>query len=694
MTTIKKDILLLYDRPCEPVYVPKGDQNLSFNVPSTYLPDRYQPMAVDIFNRFNGENDNKINIKQINLPDLRIPMRLGRRDNFSLFIPFHRKIAGRLIDIFVGMKTYDDFLSVAAYSRDRLNPNMFIYCLSVAILHRPDTKNLTIPSLCEVFPDKYLDGAIFSRAREEANLIPAGSREPIEIPLNYTASDRDTEHRVAYFREDIGVNLHHWHWHLVYPFEASTTIVNKDRRGELFYFMHQQLMARYNVERLCNRLAVAERLVNLREQIPQGYFPKLDSLVASRQFPSRPPGLYLRDINREADNLQLNLSDMDTWRDRIFSSIQHGFVTNSQNQQIPLTEKDGIDILGNIIEASTISINPTYYGDLHNLGHVAIAYLHDPDHRYLESFGVMGDSATAMRDPLFYRWHAFINDIFMEHKNLLPPYKPEQLNFRGVEMVNVQIVTANQAVNNLVTFWNKSDVDLSRGLDFAPRGPLLARFTHLNHAPFSYRIQVNNRNRTPLLGTCRIFIGPKFDENGLPYTFRAQKSLMIEMDKFTVTLKNGINVIERQSNDSSVTIPFERTFRNLDKKRPTGGSTLEDFNFCGCGWPQHMLVPRGNTDGYPMTVFIMISDFRNDAVAQASPVGCADAVSYCGLRDRKYPDAQSMGFPFDRPPPRGVLQIGQFLTPNMAAIDVVIRFTNTVVPKPRSKTSGNVISLT
>lgn len=40
---------------------------------------------------------------------------------------------------------------------------------------------------------------------------------------------------------------------------------------------------------------------------------------------------------------------------------------------------------------------------------------------------MMGDSATAMRDPLFYRWHAFINDIFMEHKNLLPPYKPEQV---------------------------------------------------------------------------------------------------------------------------------------------------------------------------------------------------------------------------------------------------------------------------
>jgi tyrosinase len=50
------------------------------------------------------------------------------------------------------------------------------------------------------------------------------------------------------------------------------------------------------------------------------------------------------------------------------------------------------------MEASqTLSVNPALYGDLHNTGHVFIAFSHDPDHRHLESFGVMGDSATAMR---------------------------------------------------------------------------------------------------------------------------------------------------------------------------------------------------------------------------------------------------------------------------------------------------------
>ena len=58
-----------------------------------------------------------------------------------------------------------------------------------------------------------------------------------------------SQHRLWYFREDIGINLHHWHWHLVYPFEASNrALVDKDRRGELFYYMHEQVVLTFNTE--------------------------------------------------------------------------------------------------------------------------------------------------------------------------------------------------------------------------------------------------------------------------------------------------------------------------------------------------------------------------------------------------------------------------------------------------------------
>jgi tyrosinase len=61
-----------------------------------------------------------------------------------------------------------------------------------------------------------------------------------------------------------------------------------------------------------------------------------------------------------------------------------------------------------------------------------------------------------------------------------------QLGNPGVAVSSATIQTEGGAPNELSTFWMSSDVDLSRGLDFSNRGPVYARFTHLNHRPFSY----------------------------------------------------------------------------------------------------------------------------------------------------------------------------------------------------------------
>ncbi|XP_076645352.1 phenoloxidase 2-like [Halictus rubicundus] len=102
MTDIRSGILCLFDRPAEPVCVPKGEKKVVFDIPADYLSDRYRPVATQIFNRFSDETESKLQVKQITLPDLSFPMQLGRLVPFSLFIPSHRKYAGRLIDIFMG----------------------------------------------------------------------------------------------------------------------------------------------------------------------------------------------------------------------------------------------------------------------------------------------------------------------------------------------------------------------------------------------------------------------------------------------------------------------------------------------------------------------------------------------------------------------------------------------------------------
>lgn len=94
---------------------------------------------------------------------------------------------------------------------------------------------------------------------------------------------------------------------------------------------------------------------------------------------------------------------------------------------MPLNNKFGIDCLGNVIQSSLLSPNRKFYGDLSNLGHLAIAYCHDPENKYLETYGVMGEPSTALRDPLFYRWHAYLNRLFRMHKRNLNPYAEKEV---------------------------------------------------------------------------------------------------------------------------------------------------------------------------------------------------------------------------------------------------------------------------
>lgn len=60
----------------------------------------------------------------------------------------------------------------------------------------------------------------------------------------------DPYHRVAYFSEDLGMNSFHYHWHVLHP---SIWIKEfgelKDRMGELFYWVHRQMVARYVVKK-------------------------------------------------------------------------------------------------------------------------------------------------------------------------------------------------------------------------------------------------------------------------------------------------------------------------------------------------------------------------------------------------------------------------------------------------------------
>jgi tyrosinase len=164
-------------------------------------------------------------------------------------------------------------------------------------------------------------------------------------------------------------------------------------------------------------------------------------------------------------------------------------------------------------------------------------YSHDPDHRHLENFGVIGDSTTAMRDPVFYRVHSQVDDMFQAHKAKLTPYSAQQLTFPGISIESLQCQQVQGRANSLNTFWQQSDVNLSRGLDFVPRGDVFARFTHLQHVPFTTTMNVNNQSGASRIGMARIFMAPRTGYNKQAMNYNQQRQFMIEIDKFIVQCK-------------------------------------------------------------------------------------------------------------------------------------------------------------
>lgn len=77
----------------------------------------------------------------------------------------------------------------------------------------------------------------------------------------------------------------------------------------------------------------------------------------------------------------------------------------------------------------------------------------------------------------------------------------------------------------------------------------------------------------------------------------------------------GINDIIRRSDESSVTTPFENMFQP-DKLRERADA--KTALFCSCGWPEHMLIPRGTEIGKSFTLFAIVSNLDEDEVCKFS----------------------------------------------------------------------------
>jgi len=203
----------------------------------------------------------------------------------------------------------------------------------------------------------------------------------------------EDEYAEKYFREDPVANAHHSEWHVIGSGGGGV------RWGEYFYFMHHQMMARYEAER--KSLGLSATLY---------YTPDLwDKEVTDTYNPRLGP----------------------RWRTRLPGTI------NARPMHARRTTVESLANSASFIRGEDTGINnfghEFEYG-LHGVGHMMISELSRGGRG-----GVMGSPFVAMRDPIFYRWHGYVNSMFQQYKNSLGPYTDSDLGFDGVRVVSSHV---------------------------------------------------------------------------------------------------------------------------------------------------------------------------------------------------------------------------------------------------------------
>ena len=358
----------------------------------------------------------------------------------------------------------------------------------------------------------------------------------------------------------------------------------------------------------------------------------------------------------------MSLERMEFCEDNILEAIDSGFILTGDGAKISLEYENGVDHgiehLANIVEISAqeISVNRQRYGTLHDDGHLMIGVIHDPDNKHLEPPAAMGYHSSALRDPLFYPWHHHLNtNIFQRYKATLPPYEDDDLQFEGVEIIDTFVTTNDMAeVDTLETLTELADVRLPTGLVFGQddqafnpghtnplSGPRVTmRYKQLNHKPYSINLVLRNDNAYASEGWARVFLTPDTSED--------QRLLMVEIDRFPVTLLPGeTKEISRHSKDSSVIMKIPESFQygDLQSSLESGNITADEFNHFGCGWPEHLLISKGKPEGSLFNIFVVVSKLLD---GETLPVDL-QTFTMCGVRGNDFPDKRPMGFPIDRP---------------------------------------------
>ncbi|GJQ73637.1 hypothetical protein Trydic_g13980 [Trypoxylus dichotomus] len=568
---------------------------------------------------------------------------LKKGEIFSILHQPHLEQAILLFRAFYHTKTVDDMYKVAAWSQQFVNERMWSYALSVALVHKPETFGIILPPDYEINPYLYFNSELMAKIEKSKNNCDVKSKN-IDVAVNDLPLERytnlDAEHLLTYFTEDVGLNFCHYSYSIIYPWwmDGDEFGLKVDHRGELFYYIMAQLVARYNAERLSNGLGEVTA-IDFTSPLDFGYYPGL-SYPNGAAFPSRPEGVRLNEVRKNSLSRNTNLTNSYIrLRDAAFR-IQNVLDLGRAYWGVKLYDDhaESLEVISNLLEGNPNSLELPYYGTPQIHGRHLLGYAPEPLNRDKPLPAATEHYETALRDPAtwrFFKWLLNFYDDFYKH---FKPYTRAEMEYPGV---NIDSIDATE----IVTYFENFTSDLSQY--YNSEGRMFIVQKRLNHLPFTYNISVSsNQDQATLI---KVFLGPKYNHRNL---------------------KSGSNVITRTIDQKTWAV--DRTsYRDLLESVTQAYQNKKTFVIDGSeaywSFPGRLLIPRGTKSGMEFQLYIILIKLPkiDEATNNDQMYKRVGVRTFSGLPLR---------FPLDR-------EIGKsFFVKNSFLADVTIRYDEHYLP--------------
>ncbi|XP_026495987.2 acidic juvenile hormone-suppressible protein 1-like [Vanessa tameamea] len=565
-----------------------------------------------------------------------------------------------LFNLLYSAKYYSTFFKTAVYLRQRINEGLFVYVLSVAIMHYPETQGIVIPPIYDIFPSYFHNGKIMSIAER---INTHGKNFVSYYPQTYVWDENvvirwnstvwpyvEGDHiRMAYYLNDYALNTLYYNNYITFPYWLSGTTkpLMKFKRGEFFWYTIKTLSTRYYMERLSNGLDEISELG--MDVIQGGYYSGL--VYEGVPLASRP-----NHFNMDQPKFVSYVERITELESRIRDAIEVGYLISASGEKIDLRTPEAIDVLGKVIEGNVDSPNLNYYGSIFNAWKQLLGNSIESNKMYwngqipLTIPSTLEIYQTTLRDPAFYMITKRILKLFTLWQTYLPLYTPEELSYPAVTIQKLE-------VDKLVTYFENTYLNVTNAMPMnekeiktgADQVSVLVQRPQLNHKVFKVRVNVKSDVAKTVL--VKFFLAPKYDSKGFEIPLHLNTENFFDLDAFTYELPQGESVIKRDSTENMYMIDqwmsgFEAYNKAFKAFNGDGQFVIEPKNYFH-GFPRRLQLPKGRIGGMPFQFLVYIQDYLEPKTPVGKGVNTEGTYGYGTGANRM--SAYPLGFPLDRP---------------------------------------------